>query len=107
MNHETERMKMEMETISILLFIVSTTVAISVQVSLNMLRLHRILRPNELFHAFPLFSLIQLIPYSKRTNSNFWLTFICWQVICCYVVDVIKKIKKWRNNRVKNQYDNA
>jgi hypothetical protein len=79
----------------------------SFKASLNMLRLHRILRPNESFHAFLLFSLIQLIPHSKRTNPYFWLTFICWQVICYYFVDVIKKIKKWRNNHVKNQYGNA
>lgn len=61
------------------------------KVPLNMLRLHRILRPDESFHAFPIFSLIQLIPYSKRANTNFWLTFSCWQVFCYYIVDVLKK----------------
>jgi hypothetical protein len=65
----------------------------SFKVSLNMLRLHRILRPNESFRIFLSFSPVQLIPYSEKTNPNFWLTFICWQVICYYIVDVINKIK--------------
>ena len=62
----------------------------SFKVPLNILRLHRILRPNESFHSFLIFSPVQLIPYSERTNPNFWLFFICWQVICYYVIHVIK-----------------
>ena len=60
------------------------------KVSLNILMFRQILRPNESFHTFLLFSPVHLIRCYERMNTNFQLYCGHWQAICychCYNPD--------------------
>jgi len=44
------------------------------------------LRPNESFHAFLMFSPVLLTTRYYRVNKIFWFSFGRWQAICCYLI---------------------